>query len=276
MNISMLLISGYHSVGQLEIPLSHYGSLYHLFFHDKVDFKTCSVKTHIELSNYVASYALEEFEIVYLVYVGHGIGQHAVEYPFVDPGLEPIDITKASLRNRHGKDIRFRCILDCFNVHEVELSQEVPVPAKEFSSHIDNFLALDFAYICLRKGLMGFTFENRTHFNDALFDVILNYTYTTITDFLQILNYAVGERYKVGTYKRVKKTHINKFISSSPDFKVIAEQHAKAKRIDEPIKLEEEFGTYSMDMAPMEYEDFHAENRDACTVFGMAIDTFKI
>ena len=275
MTTSMLLVGGHHTFGTQEITLSHFGSLYHLYFKDKIDFQTCAVTSGYQLSNYVASYAQKDFEVVYLVYVGHGEGQDAVEYPFISPGADSADISKPRLQNRQGKDICFRVILDCCNVREVELSPDTAVPDTIPSAEIEKFLALDFDYICLRKGLTGSSYGNRTEFNEALFTVIVNYTYNSIGEFLQLLNHEVSARYKVGARTRSSRTHIQRFISSTPDFKILTENEVHKARVN-TIDLRGQFKSYYMSIPPLVYHDYHAHNHDTYTIFGEPLDRLTI
>lgn len=268
-NISMLLVVGHHTFGTQEVNLLHYGSLYHLFFHKQIDFRTCSVVNSFELSNYITAYSLEEFDVVYLVYVGHGEGKNDFEYPFICPGAGSFDITSPQVKNRKGTKIKFRIILDCFNIGDMGVGRSQPAAlSAEANVQLDAFLNLDFQYISLRKGLLGFGSGTSTPFNEALLSTILNYRYATIEEFLGLFNFEVQSKMQEGRYGGSTTTWIKKFISSSPEMKVLDENCVMRHKKEQTLEVK---NRYIVGQLTMQYIDFHGQRQSSKDVFDGAL-----
>lgn len=270
-----LIIGGCHVIGNQEVELTHYGSLYNYFFSEKISMEYCSVKTEYELSNYLRGYSFEEFKIIYLIYVGHGEGQDDTEYPYISP-FETINLMNVKMKNKNEEPIRFRILFNCCNINSVELNDKAleDIFNDNVKSNIEKFLCIDFDYVCLRKGLADSAFSNRTIFNESLFNTLVNYRFNKSEDFLGIFNYNLGYSYKKN--KNIKNRNIKKYISSSTKFNSNkSETDIEIAKVSD-LSLPSNYMINEDNCSRRTYIDYHAKYNDDANVFGTPLNVISI
>jgi hypothetical protein len=257
-----LIISGYDTIGNQEISLVTYASLYNYFLSDKINVEYCNVKTQYEMSNYLRGYSFEDYNIVYLIYVGHGQGVNDYEYPYISP-FEDIDIMNLNIKNKSDTKIRFRIIYNCCNINNIELN--ITDKSAIEITNIDKFLSMEFEYLCIRKGLVDSAYSNRTRFGDSIFNTLINYKFDTTEEFLGILNVNFGRSYK--NNKNITNGRIKKFISCSVKFPIINESTVKGLQISE-IPLPTNYIIEDTNCKKRYYIDYHSIHNDNIDIFG--------
>jgi len=149
----------------------------------------------------ILSFKNKIYDNVIIIYSGHGDGNLEEDYPAVCPVKKSFNIIQNyNIRNTNGEIIKFKYIFDCCNISNFILNNNNE-EEKEYKNQIilklNNFINLDFNYICVRKGIYNWTDGSFTRFNKILIDVLLNYNYSDVEDFLSICNY-----YMLGLYKQ--------------------------------------------------------------------------
>lgn len=202
-----------------------------------------------KLSNFI-------FKEVLIIYTGHGSGVIDQDYPAIVPTKNSFDIVlDYTILNLNKEKIKFKYIFDCCNKSNLHLNTENNTISQttEYKNKLTKFLSLDFNKIYLRKGLFNWTNDKFTLLTKTIIDVILNYDYNNLEEFLGICNY-----YLLTIYKNQNKiTNKNTRYVLDCDFDY---NKTKFNNNNKPVKLSSiwiniDFEKISNEIIPLKNED---------------------
>jgi len=198
-----ILIGYDEHMGNL-IAMNQLATIYKIFEYGDCDVKYSIIRNTLEISDALSYHNKENYEKIILIYLGHGIGVAARNYPNISPiPTESINLKDLmSLKNSKDVIIKMCFIYDCCNKYDKELRNNHNNIGEmndliQIKDRINMFLNLNIEYVCLRQGLYNYMLTKKTLWNEVLIEVILNYNYNKNPwDFLTILNCKTMETYK--------------------------------------------------------------------------------
>lgn len=217
------------------VPLIyHQSAMIKLLQKTKIPYKSYVLKTLMDYKIILENLKQEIFENILIVYTGHGSGRNDEEYPLIYPVDKSFNLYLTyDLKNKNKKKIKIQFLFDCCNRGTYSLGNEstkIVVEKEDYTEEVQKFLNLNFDYLCLKKGLLNYGTKEYTVFNSLIMDVILNFEYEDLNEFIDILNYNTLNFYKQKT-NALQNKRIRVIINCGFKTKI------KLNNTNKPIKL---------------------------------------